>query len=290
MKAQLVTAAPVVAALGEGPHWDMRGQKLYWVDIEGRAVHRLDPKTNQYDAAKMPDMVGFAVLDEAGKLVAGLRDGFYRVDFATVATEVLSRPGFAHADNRFNDGKCDRRGRLWAGTMNNLDPQQPTGALYRLDERGLHEHATGIHISNGTGWSPDNKTMYYTDTVRRIIWQYDYEIETGAATNRRTFAEFTGPGRPDGLTVDAQGRVLTALWPGWCVEIYAPDGKLEDKIELPVPQVSSCAFGGADMKTLYITTAATGLSPQQLADAPFSGRLFSIDLDVGGLPETPFRG
>lgn len=289
MKAELLKSSLPASQLGEGPHWDARGQKLYWVDIEGKTVHRFDPANDAHDACKTPAMAGFAVLDGNGKLVAGLQDGFYRLDFSTGSADMLVQPRYADADNRFNDGKCDRRGRLWAGTMNNLDHGKPTGALYRLDERGLHEHATNIHISNGTGWSPDNKTMYYTDTVRRVIWQYDYDIETGAADNRRPFVEFSGAGRPDGLTVDSQGRVLTALWPGWCVEIYAPDGKLDGKIELPVPQVSSCAFGGGDFKTLYITTAFSGMSAEKRREAPLSGHIFALPMDVPGLPEVPFR-
>jgi sugar lactone lactonase YvrE len=290
MKPELLDEALPACELGEGPHWDGRSGKLYWVDITGKTIHRYDPSAKSHETCRAPSMAGFAVTDAGGKIIAGLQDGIYRIDFSAGGAQNLTRPQYAHADNRFNDGKCDRRGRLWAGTMNHVDHQKPTGALYRLDERGLHEEATGIHISNGLGWSPDNKVMYYTDTVRRVIWQYDYDIGTGMASNRRTFAEFNGQGRPDGMCVDSQGRILTALWPGWCVEVYAPDGKLETQIKLPVPQVSSCAFGGPDLRTLYITTARVGMSAQQLAEAPLAGRVFAVDMDVPGLPETPFGG
>ncbi|MDE1151623.1 MAG: SMP-30/gluconolactonase/LRE family protein [Micavibrio sp.] len=290
MKAELVSSALPVSTLGEGPHWDARGKKLYWCDIIGRKIHRYDPASGTHDFCAPPAMPGFAVLDEQGQIVAGLRDGIYRIDFSNGSNQCLLRPQYAHPDNRFNDGKCDRRGRLWGGTMNNNDHSLATGALYRLDERGLHEQATNIHISNGLGWSPDNKIMYYTDTVQRVIWQYDYDLDAGTAHSRRTFVEFKDKGRPDGLCVDAQGRVLTAQWPGWGIEIYTPDGKPDGRIDLPVPQVSSCAFGGDDLKTLYITTAAENMDDAGLKEAPLSGRLFAIHMDVAGLPETPYRG
>lgn len=288
MKTELLNAALPAAILGEGPHWHREQGLLYWVDIIGKAIHRYDPKTTRHAVAATPLMPGFVVTDAAAKMVAGLQDGIYRFDFGGADFECLVRPAYADADNRFNDGKCDPAGRLWAGTMNDLDHQKPSGAFYRYDGRGLHVQEQGIHISNGLGWSPDGKTMYYTDTVRRTIWQYDYDMATGEAVNRRDFAVFEGKGRPDGLCVDSAGRVLTALWPGWGVEIYTPDGKSDGRIELPVPQVSSCAFGGDGLKTLYITTAKVGLSPEKLAEAPLSGQMFTIDMDVAGMPSTPF--
>lgn len=290
MRAALLNSLLPAAELGEGCAWDEQGQKLSWVDITGKMIHRYDPATGKHDTCGTPSTVGFATLAENGEYIAGLQDGIYRIDFENGAHKALVKPEYADKVNRFNDGKCDRRGRLWAGTMNDLDHSKPTGALYRWDNRGLHVQETGIHISNGLGWSPDNKTMYYTDTVRRIIWQYDYDIETGTASNRRTFAEFAGKGRPDGMCVDSQGRVLTSLWPGWSVEIYAPNGKLDGKIELPVPQVSCCAFGGKDLKTLFITTANIGMTPEQMKEAPLSGQIFAIEMDVPGLPEARFKG
>jgi sugar lactone lactonase YvrE len=289
MKAELLNTALPPSELGEGPYWDNAGRKLYWVDITGRKIHRYDPLTKKHDAFDTPSTVGFAVLAESGDFIAGLRDGIYRLSPDTTEVACLVKPEYADNNNRFNDGKCDRQGRLWAGTMNNLDHQKPSGALYRFDNRGLHTHEGNINISNGLGWSPDDTTMYYTDTVKRVIWKYDYDIMSGEAGNRRDFAKFPGKGRPDGMCVDSQGRILTALWPGWGVEIYAPDGKLEGKIDLPVPQVSSCAFGGSDLKTLFITTASVGLTPEQIKEAPLSGQMFAIEMDVPGLPETPFR-
>lgn len=235
-------------------------------------------------------MPGFAAMAENGGLVAGLQDGIYRVDFKTGGMECLVRPQYADPDNRFNDGKCDRAGRLWGGTMNHVDHKAPTGAFYRLDDRGLHEQATGIYVSNGLGWSPDNKTMYYTDTGKRMIWTYDYDFATGKATNRRDFIHFEGQGKPDGMCVDSEGRLLVCLWDGARIEIYTPDGKLNGKIDLPVPRVTCCTFGGHDFKTLYITTASTGLDADALKKSPHAGKMFATHTSVPGLPEARFKG
>ncbi len=289
MQARLLHDQLPAAGLGEGPYWHDSENRLYWVDISGKVIHRCDVNGDRHETCNTPAMVGFAVPDENGKLVAGLEDGIYRLDFSTGAAENLVRLQ-EHAHNRFNDGKCDRRGRLWAGTMNEREHAKPFGALYRYDKTGLYEREKNVCISNGLGWSPDNKTMYYADTIGRVIWRYAYDIDTGQAGDRTVFAEFTGKSRPDGLCVDSQGRVFSAQWPGWGIEIFTPDGKQDGRTDLPVPQVSSCAFGGPQLKTLFITTAAIGLDKEQLEEAPLSGRIFAVDMDVAGLPETPFKG
>lgn len=289
MKAELLDETLPASSLGEGPHWDHKERKIYWLDIMGKTIHGYDPAKREYSACKTPSTVGFAALANNGKFVAGLQDGIYLVDFSTGGTSAIVRPQYADLNNRFNDGKCDRRGRLWAGTMNNIDHSKPSGALYRLDDRGLSEQATGIYVSNGLGWSPDNKIMYYTDTGQKTIWAYDYDIDSGAATNRREFITFGGPGKPDGMCVDSEGRLLVCLWDGWRVEIYTPDGKLNCAIDLPVPRVTCCAFGEHDFKTLYITTASIGLDADTLKKAPHAGKLFAINMKVPGLPEARFK-
>lgn len=290
MKASLLDKTLPPSELGEGPVWDEKSQTLYWVDIAGKRIHHYDPVTGRHAAYSTPSMVGFVVPDEAGSLIAGLKDGLYRMDLPAGRTTLLAAPPDMPAHNRFNDGKCDRRGRLWAGTMN-VDPDHktPTGALYRHDSRGLVRLEEDIYISNGLGWSPDSKTMYYTDTVRRVIWQYDYDIDEGSPSNRRVFAIFEEKGRPDGLTIDSAGRILTALWPGWGIAILTPDGKPDGKIDLPVPQVSSCAFGGKNLRTLFITTANIGMRDKDSAEAPLSGHIFQVEMDIPGLPETRFQ-
>lgn len=290
MKANLLSTELPVSELGEGPYWDHEAGLLYWVDITGQAVHRYDPVQKKHEQCKTPSMIGFAVLESRDNLIAGLQDGVYKLNFLNGNVTRIAAPEEMPVYNRFNDGKCDRNGRLWCGTMNlNPDSSPPTGSLYKMDKGALIELEKEIFISNGLGWSPDNRTMYYTDTLRKVIWQYDYDIDSGSATNRRIFVEKEGPGLPDGLCVDSEGRVLTALWPGWGVEIHDSDGKLAGRVELPVPQVSSCAFGGKDLKTLFITTARVSLSPEDLKKAPLSGAVFAIEMDVPGLREKPCR-
>ena len=292
MKAELLDPRLPSCALGEGPVWDAEAQALYWVDIQGKTIHRYDVSTGEHKTRATPTTVGFAALDDGGQIIAGLQDGISRIHFGNGSLQTIVKPQYAHPDNRFNDGKCDSRGRLWAGTMNDKDHAKPTGALYRLDERGLGEQATGIYVSNGLGWSPDDKTMYYTDTGTRKVWVYDYDIETGEASGRRDFLSFEdkSKGKPDGMCVDSQGRVYNALWDGWGISIHAPDGKSEGRIDLPVPRVTCCAFGGDDMKTLYITTASTGLSDAQKKEAPLAGCVFAVRMDIAGQPVARYHG
>lgn len=289
MKAELLLKTLPLADLGEGPCWDSKTGNLYWVDITGRALHRFNLSSQKHEQLETPSMVSFATTCSDGKIIAGFQDGLYRIDFSQKEFVKFCAPKNMPPENRFNDAKCDRSGRLWCGTMHcNPDHPYPTGSLIRLDQNELTEIENDIFISNGMGWSPDNKIMYYTDTVRKVIWQYDYDIERGMASNRRVFLQKeNGPGRPDGLCVDSQGRVLTAMWPGWGIEIYTPDGKLDGRIDLPVPQVSSCTFGGDDFKTLFITTARVDMSDSELRESPLSGGIFAIEMNIPGLPETP---
>ncbi|MDB5478303.1 MAG: Transcriptional regulator, IclR family/regucalcin [Alphaproteobacteria bacterium] len=285
LKPVLLDPALPFSELGEGPHWDHRSQMFYWVDITGCTIHKYDMALQKYEFCKTPSSVGFIIPDSEETVIAGLKDGIYRVHFDTGKVTPIVLPE-QHADVRFNDGKCDRQGRLWGGTMHNKGGDHPEalGKLYRWDGQSLDTIEEGVFITNGLGWSPDSRTMYFTDTVNRTIWQYDFDPETGTPSNRRIFREFSGAGRPDGLTVDSQGRVLSAQWPGWGVEIFTPDGKPDGVIELPVPQVSSVTFGGPDFKTLFITTASSGMTPEQIAEAPLSGQVFTVEMDVPGLP------
>jgi sugar lactone lactonase YvrE len=186
----------------------------------------------------------------------------------------------------------DRQGRFWAGTMNMVDSFRPDGALYRLDsDLTLHQMETGVSISNGTAWSPDNRTMYFTPTGDRLIWAYDFEPETGSISNRRVFAEFSEEdGLPDGHTVDSQGFLWSAFWGGWKVCRFDPDGKLEREIRIPSAQVTCPKFGGPNLDELYVTTAYSGLSEAERARQPEAGGLFRIQMDAKGLPEPEFAG
>lgn len=274
--------------LGEGPVWSVAEQAIYWVDIHGPTLQRLQPETGKIDAWVMPSYIGCYALREAGDVVVGLRDGLYTFDLDSQELTNLCRPEVG-LNTRFNDGKCDRNGRFWAGTMD-LGFADPLGSLYRLDADGrCHQMRSGVTCSNGLGWSPDNRTMYYTDTPTRSIFAYDFELETGALQNERVFAK-VDDGLPDGLTVDAEGYIWSAKWDGWRVVRYAPDGSIEREINLPVQRPTSCTFGGPKMNLLYITSARTGLSAVDLAEQPLAGSLLVLDTAVQGLPEPLYAG
>jgi D-xylonolactonase len=276
--------------LGEGPLWDHDSHKLYWVDIQAGVIHRYDLNSRIHEKCETGDLTGFAVPSFDGHMVAGLSDGIYKIDFQQQAKKFLAKPGQHSPRLRFNDGKCDHLGRLWAGTIvMKPDRNLPEASLYRFNGKTLDRADHGFFNSNGKGWLPDNKTMYHADTHSNLIWKYDFDLENGTVSNRQKFICRDGEGRPDGLCVDSQGRVLVALYGGWGVEIYTPQGKLEGYISLPVPNVTSCALGGEDLKTLFITTAKDGLDKDQLKEAPLSGQIFMAEMEVAGLPESRFK-
>jgi sugar lactone lactonase YvrE len=275
--------------LGEGPVWDARIGRIAWVDIlEGR-LH-LTARDGETRTIRLPSPVGSIVPRARGGWVAALADGFWAVaDDGSV--ERLVDVQSDRPDLRFNDGKCDPQGRFWAGTMA-LDHRAGAGALYRLDpDLGLHRLVDGVAISNGLDWSLDGRTMYYIDTPTRRIDRFDFDPADGSITDRRPFATVdAADGSPDGLTVDAEGGVWVALWDGWTVRRYLPDGSVDREIRLPVSEVTCPAFGGPDLDELYITTAWELLSAEQHAREPLAGALFRARPGVRGRPPTPFAG
>jgi sugar lactone lactonase YvrE len=282
---------PARAVLGEGPLWDPEDRVLYWVDIKGRAVHRFDPATGRDSRWAVPDVVGSLARREAGGLVVALRTGFHFLDLDTGALTPVAQPEPERPENRFNDGKPDRRGRFWAGSMH--DPEtRPTGALYRLDHDGAcRRMIDGIVCSNALCWSPDGRTMYHADTLRRVVWAWDSDPERGEIANRRVFIELSGnEGAPDGATVDAEGFVWLAHWNGWCVTRHDPTGRTERTVRLPVQRPTCPAFGGPGLDVLYVTSASIGLSAEALAAQPWAGGVLALDPGARGLPEVRFRG
>ncbi len=267
--------------LAEGPVWDAGSRCLYWVDIVGQGIHRYEPATGACASHPLPDLVGFCVVAADARLVAGIGGGLYDLAFGTAGETPLVRPAM-HAANRFNDGKCDPRGRLWAGTMHveaNRD-HEATGALYRWRGGGLEVAQAPVSLSNGLGWSPSGDTMYFSDTHAGTVWAYDYDLATGAISHRRAFATVpVEEGVPDGLAVDAAGRVLVAIWRGGRLNVYAPDGSLEAELPVPVRNPTSCCFGGPGLATLYVTTM-----PSSNEDDPRSGSLFADARSTPGLP------
>lgn len=281
--------ADIGALLGEGPLWDERTGRVLSVDIEGRRLHRTDPADGATTSLDMPEAIGVCLPRAAGGYVAALETGFHAVADDGRVEELVTVDTRAE-DLRFNDGACDPQGRMWAGTMA-WDTRAGAGSLYRLDpDLQLTRVLEGVTISNGLGWSPDGATMYYVDTPTLCIFAFDFDGRAGTLSRRRTFVELSGPGQPDGLCVDADGAVWVALWGGWSVERYLPDGTLDAVIPLPVGQVTSCAFGGAELDQLFITSASVGLSAAEREAQPLVGSLFRAVPGVRGLPSVSFAG
>ena len=277
--------------LGEGPIWCERERTLYWVDIKRPALHRYDPATGQSRAWPMPDLLGSFAIRERGGMLLALRSGLAGFDPGTGATEDLCHPEAGVTGTRYNDGKCDRRGRFWVGTM--TDPERlPRGTVYRVDpDLSWHQVLEGVVVPNSIAWSPDDNVMYFADTHEGRIRAYAFDAESGRLGAERTLTEAgSAPGKPDGATVDEAGCLWNARYGGGCVVRFTPDGRLDRVVELPVSQVTACAFGGTRLDTLFITTAAQRLTPDQRAREPLAGGLFAVAVGVRGLPEPRFAG
>jgi sugar lactone lactonase YvrE/DNA-binding IclR family transcriptional regulator len=279
---------PWGAHLAEGPYWSAGEQRLYWVDILAPSVNRFDPATGNNEEVPLPRLVSAVLGRRGGGLVVLTQEGLEAFDFASGRLTPLADPEADIPDNRFNDGKCDRQGRLWAGTMR-LDASRASGSLYAIaPDLSWQRRESGLTVANGLDWSPDGRSFYFVDSAHSRIYAYAFDAKAGTLADRRVFAEVAG--RPDGLAVDAEGFVWCAIWDGWCLHRYAPDGRLDREVWLPVPRPTSLAFGGPDLKTLFITTARIRLPSRVLAEAPFSGGLFTLPVDVPGLPAAEFGG
>lgn len=278
--------------LGEGPVWAVREQALYRTDIKGHAVHRWNPATGDRRTWRTPAEVGCLALRERGGAVVALRNGFHLLDLDSGTLRLIGDPEPGRDGNRFNDGKCDRLGRFWAGTMEDTETH-PNGALWVLWPDGrIEQRLAGITCSNGIGWSPDGHTMYYTDSRTDRISAYDFDPDTATLSAPRVVVEEPPSCQwvPDGLTVDAEGYLWSCKWDGWRVVRYAPDGSIDRVLPMPVARPTSCTFGGPDLGTLYITSARTGFSEAQLACQPLAGSVFAARPGVCGLPEPLFAG
>ncbi len=274
--------------LGEGPMWSVAEQALYWVDILGKSVHRLDPATGAHEQHDVGQPVGAILLRARGGFALALRDGLYTWQPGETPQLIID-PEAGRPANRFNDAAVDRQGRVWAGTM--ADGSEPVGSLYRLDaDRSLHSMATDIYVSNGLGWSPDNSIMYYCDSGTGSIRAWDFDAQSGGLSNERPFVSAEpGGGAPDGLTVDSEGCVWSARWGGWKVVRHDPQGRVISELKLPVSCVSSVMFGGPRLDELYITTARTDMA-QHGGEQEQAGSLFCARPGVSGLPEAAWGG
>jgi L-arabinonolactonase len=288
--AEIACFANTLDVLGEVPRWHPHEQALYWIDAFKPAIHRLHPATGRLESWTPPEKLGsFAPRAGGGLLIAG-RGGLAAYDSASGRLDRIVDPEAGGAVNILNDGRCDRRGRFWVGSMSRT-MERASGVLYRLDRGHLDAVDDGIWITNGLCWSPDDTKMYVADSHVKSIFVYDFHLDAGTIGPRRVFAITNQrPGVPDGSSVDAEGFIWNAVFGGSCVVRYAPDGRISRTLQLPVSRPTACAFGGADLGTLYITTARFRLPPDRLASEPLAGGLLALDVGVKGLPEPLYSG
>jgi len=279
------------ADLGEGPTWDAEARLLVWVDIPAGLVHRFDPETGRDEALDVAMPVGAAVPTTSGMIALAARDGFALLDPATGRVDRLVDVEADVPGTMMNDGACDARGRFWAGTKD-LDGRRPAGSLYRLGtDHRVTRILSGVTISNGIGWSPDQATMYYVDSPTHGVDAFDFDVESGDVSRRRRLVAFpVAWGLPDGMTVDAEGSLWVAFWGGSAVRRIDPDGRVAAAFRFPVSQVSSCAFGGTDLSELYVTSARSGLTRPELEAEPHAGSVFRVLPGVQGRADHPFAG
>lgn len=284
MQTEVECVWSVGAVLGEGPLWSRAESALWFVDIKGQAIHRFHPASGEQQTHAMPARVGFVVPTADGSFIAGLKTGLHRFRPATGELTLL-HPVEPHApNNRLNDAFVDSEGYLWFGSMDDNE-EEPSGALYQLTEAGPVARDRGYVITNGPSASPNGSVLYHTDTLARVIYAFDRSAG-GELSNKRDFVRLpSSAGHPDGSCVDADGCVWTGLFGGWGLRRYSPDGELLSTLRLPCANVTKAAFGGDDLRTLYITTASVGLSDAQRSEQPLAGGLFRARVPVPGLPQ-----
>jgi sugar lactone lactonase YvrE len=274
--------------LGEGPVWNADEQALYWVDIMNGIYHRLRPASGEHEIIDVGEKIGVLAFRQSGGLVMATERGFVLFDPVKKTLERIGDPEADKPQTQFNDGAVDRNGRFWAGTLG--DPYQ--NSLYRLDaDRSIQCMERGVDVSNGIGWSPDNRVMYYVDSTPAVIYAYDFDLESGAIENRRIFVDRSNqPGVPDGLTVDAAGCIWIAVWDGACIERYDPQGKLMRSVAVPAQFPTSVAFGGPDLDELYITSALCEIPKLERHNFPLAGALFCVKGLAQGIVEPKYSG
>ena len=276
--------------LGESPMWDENEGVLWWIDIYKPTLNRFDPERGRNEEIVLNQNIHAIAVRREGGIVGSFERGIGFLDPASASIDTLTDP-IGEVEAKFNDGKCDRDGRFWTGSMSN-DWVTPVGCLFRFDSDGsVRTMDSGFNLSNGMGWSLDNRTMYFTDFGQSTIFAYDYDAATGGIDNRRNFVVIPeDEGRPDGMTVDADGCLWVALWDGWAVARFDPSGKRIEKIPMPVMRPTSCMFGGPELSTMYVTSATMMLTEEQLAEQPLAGALFAVDTGCRGRVEPKFAG
>jgi L-arabinonolactonase len=282
------TAIDSRALLGEVPIWSAEERALYWVDIRAPALHRFDSQTGSDRAWSLPEAIGAVAFDARGGLLVALASGLYRFDPASEGL-ILEAPIESDINtSRLNDGRCDRQGRFWVGSMDRSTPES-RGSFYRYDpDRAVTRLFGDVQIPNGIAFSPDGGQMYFWDTPTRKLRVFDLDTETGAIGNERVLAEAEPSGNPDGAVTDAEGGLWVAHFGGWRITRYLPDGRIERTVEVPVQDPTACCFGGPDLKTLYVTSAHINLDEAALKRGPLAAGLFAVDTDFLGLAEPAF--
>ncbi len=274
--------------LGESPVWDADRQALFWVDIRRPALRRLDGASGTVETRAMPDLVGSVALAGNGLLLVAFAGEVALYDWASSRFETVATLPDRPPGHRFNDGRCDRQGRFWVGTMHN-DTRAPEGTLFRLDGAALVPVRTGISIPNSLAWSPGGRTMFFADSLRHAIEALPYDPATGTPGAGRDIARTEKPGFPDGSAVDEEGFLWNAEFNAARLVRYAPDGRIDRVVPTPVDRPTSCGFGGRNLETLYVTTASQAMSEAELRKAPLAGALLAFEPGVPGLPEPVWR-
>ncbi len=285
-------AYQIPSKLGEGAFWNYKTKELYWIDIEQKKVHVYNPSTKKNKTIQMPRKIGTVVPSEtAGVAVVALSDGIYTLDMTTAQLDVLSDVESKIVANRFNDGKCDPNGNLWVGSMH-LKQDKPNAKLYKISSNGTStEMLDNITISNGIVWTKDSKTMYYIDTPTGMIKAYDFDVESSTVSNERIAVRVHAEdGFPDGMTIDENDNLWVGMWNGNAVAQYNPrTGKLISKIIVPAHNITSCAFGGENLETLYITSASIDMNAEERKRYTLAGSIFKVNPGVKGVKSTFFK-
>jgi len=282
----------IPSKLGEGAFWNHKTQKLFWVDIERKQLHIYNPNTKINRTIKMPSKIGTVVPTENdGNAVVALSDGIYIVNINTHELSLLSDVEEKVVENRFNDGKCDPNGNLWVGSMH-LKQNQPNAKLYKVAANGnAIEMLNQITISNGIVWTKDGKTMYYIDTPTGVIKAFDFDIENSTISNERIAVKVNPKdGFPDGMTIDENDMLWVGMWNGNGVAQFNPEtGALISKIKVPAHNITSCAFGGENLETLYITSASIDMTAKERKEYPMAGSVFMVKPGVKGVKSSFFK-
>ena len=285
--------------LGEGVLWSQSQNTLYWLDVPMPSkLFKLEMSNDKLSSFDMPEMITAMSIRSNDDLLIASHNGINNFNFKNQKLEKILDLEPHLPKNRCNDGASDANGRFWIGTMqNNISPEatdmeiiENSGNLYSIeDDLTFTKHESNIGVSNTLAWSPDNTKFYFTDTLTGIIFSYDFDLENGKISNKKEFAKHDR-GFPDGSTVDSEGYLWSCRWGGSCVVRFNPQGNVDDIIELPVENITSCTFGGSNLQTLFITTARWGMTKEDIEKNSQAGSLFAIDLDIKGISDNSFKG